>query len=50
MFLAEIGDGTLDLQGYIVLIGMLGFIFGTVGWGCYRALKADKKAKAAAQQ
>jgi len=50
MFLADIGDGNLDLQGYVVLFGMLGFIFGTVGWGCYRALKADKKHKAEAKQ
>jgi len=50
MFLAEIGDGSIDLQGFVVLFGMLSFIFGTVGWGCYRALKADKKAKADAKQ
>jgi hypothetical protein len=50
MILAEIGDGSLDLQGWAVLIGMLSFIFGTVGWGVYRALLADKKQKAVAQQ
>ena len=49
MLLAEIGDGTLDASGIIILLIMLGFIFGTIGWGVYRAFKTVQKQKTAAR-
>ncbi|KPK73949.1 MAG: hypothetical protein AMJ79_14915 [Phycisphaerae bacterium SM23_30] len=45
MLLAEIGDGSLDASGIIILLIMLGFIFGTLGWGVYRAFKTVQKQK-----
>ena len=51
MILATIEyDGTLSPVAWLVLFGILSFIFGTLGWGVYRAFKAVKKEKDAAQQ
>ncbi len=51
MMLATITyDGALSPVAWLILFGVLAFIFGTIGWGVYRALLADKKQKAAAQQ
>ena len=48
MILATIEyDGELSLAAWLILFGILGFIFGTLGWGIYRAMKAVRQQEAA---
>ena len=46
MILATIEyDGVLSPVAWIVLFGILSFIFGALGWALYRAAKAVNKEK-----